>query len=56
MEYLDVVDEEDRVVGKELKVQKYATPFISRNVAIFIRDSDGNIHYHETSTNEKDPP
>jgi isopentenyldiphosphate isomerase len=43
MEYLDVVDEEDRVIGREEKSQKYVTPFISRNVTIFVKDSKGNF-------------
>ncbi len=56
MEYIDVVDEEDRVIGKEGKLQKYVTPFISRNVAIFIRDSKGNYLITKRAGHKKTHP
>jgi isopentenyldiphosphate isomerase len=41
--YLDVVNEKDEVIGKELKSLKDEKGFISRVVAIFIIDSDKKI-------------
>ncbi len=38
--YIDVVDEEDEVIGKELKGKKLEKGFISRVVAVYILDSE----------------
>ncbi len=38
--YLDVVDENDKVIGKELKSKKLGKGFISRVIAVFILDSE----------------
>ena len=38
--YLDVVDEKDEVVGKELKSKKSEMGFISRVVAAYLIDSE----------------
>ena len=41
-EYLDIVDENDKVIGKDTKSNKLEKELISRNVAVFIKDSHGN--------------
>jgi len=41
--YIDIVNEKDGVIGKELKSKKPELGFISRVVAIFVRDSNGKI-------------
>lgn len=38
--YLDVVDEKDEVVGKELKSKKREMGFISRVIAVYLLDSE----------------
>jgi len=40
---IDVVNEKDEVVGSELKSKKFELGFISRVVAIIVRDSEGKI-------------
>ena len=42
-ELLDVVDENDNVVCQDTKENKFVKGFISRKVAIFIVDNDGNL-------------
>lgn len=42
-EYLDVVNEKDEVIGKDLKHNKIPKGFISRVVAIFLIDKDKNF-------------
>ena len=41
--YVDIVDKKDNVIGKELKSKKKDLGFISRVVAIMIRDSNGKF-------------
>ena len=41
--YIDVVNQQDEVIGKELKSKKPELGFISRVVAIFVKDSSGKI-------------
>jgi len=41
--YIDVVDKKDEVIGKELKSKKREKGFISRVIAILIRDSKGKF-------------
>ncbi|MFH1505829.1 MAG: NUDIX hydrolase [archaeon] len=41
--YIDIVNEKDEVIGKELKSKKADLGFISRVVAIMIRDSKDNF-------------
>jgi len=41
--YVDVVNEKDEVIGKELKNKKPELGFISRVVAILIRDNEGKF-------------
>ena len=38
--YIDIVNENDEVIGKELKSKKPDLNFISRVVAIMVRDSE----------------
>jgi isopentenyldiphosphate isomerase len=40
---IDVVDDTDNVIGKELKSKKPELGFISRVVAVMIRDSEGKL-------------
>lgn len=40
---IDVVNEKDEVIGSELKSKKFELGFISRVVAIIVRDSNGKI-------------
>ena len=39
-EYLDIVNEKDEVIGKDLKHNKILNGFISRVVAMFLVDQD----------------
>ncbi len=41
--YINIVNEKDEVIGKELKSKKSQLGFISRVVAVFVRDSSGKI-------------
>jgi ADP-ribose pyrophosphatase YjhB (NUDIX family) len=41
--YIDIVNEKDEVIGRELKSKKPELGFISRVVAIFVMDSNGKI-------------
>src|SRR4030043_574475 len=41
--YLDIVNEKDEVVGKELKSRTLEKGFISRVAAIYLCDSDGKF-------------
>lgn len=41
--YVDVVNQNDEVIGKELKSRKLELNFISRVVAIIVRNSEGKI-------------
>jgi len=40
-ELLDIVDENDNVIGQETKQNKFEKELISRNVGIFVKDSNG---------------
>lgn len=42
-EYLDIVDQNDQVIGKDLKKNKIPNGFISRVVAMFLIDKDKNF-------------
>jgi isopentenyl-diphosphate delta-isomerase len=41
--YLNVVNEHDKIIGRELKSKKLELGFISRVVAIYLRDSEGKF-------------
>lgn len=42
-ELVDIVNEKDEVIGRAPKGEKIAKGFVSRNVAIFLADSEGNL-------------
>jgi 16S rRNA (adenine1518-N6/adenine1519-N6)-dimethyltransferase len=51
--YIDVVNEKDEVVGKELKSKKPEQGFISRVVAIFVQDSSGRLIVCKRASHKK---
>ncbi|MDD2646984.1 MAG: NUDIX domain-containing protein [Patescibacteria group bacterium] len=51
--YVDVVDENDEVIGKELKSKKPELNFISRVVAIFVRDSNNRFVVSKRASHKK---
>ncbi len=42
-EYVDIVDEHDKIIGKDTKENKLKKSLISRNVIIFVLDNDKNL-------------
>jgi len=54
--YIDIVNENDEVIGKELKSKKTELGFISRVSAIFIRDSQGKFIICKRSPDKKYDP
>ena len=54
--YVDVVDEQDRVIGKDLRSMKPVKGFITRVVGILIRDSCGKYIICKRSPNKKTEP
>lgn len=54
--YVDVVDEEDRVIGKDLRSMKPVKGFITRVVGVLIRDSEGKYIICKRSPNKKTEP
>ena len=55
-EWLDVVDINDKVIGKDLKQNKLSKKFISRNVVIFIRDSNNKYIICKRAAHKKTFP
>lgn len=55
-ELLDVVDNNDVIVGQDSKENKFAKGFISRNVAIFIVDGEGNLLITKRAPDKKTFP
>lgn len=55
-EYLDVVDEQDNVIGKELKSLKYEKEFISRAVTVLVKDSSDNFIVVRRASHKKSFP
>ncbi len=51
--YIDVVNEKDEVIGKELKSKKPKLGFISRVVAIMIRNSNGKFLVCQRGSHKK---
>jgi isopentenyl-diphosphate delta-isomerase len=51
--YIDVVNEKDEVIGKELKSRKPELGFISRVVAVMLRDSDGRFIVSKRGSHKK---
>jgi len=55
-EYVDVVNEKDEVIGRELKSLKPQKKFISRIVAVFIRNSKGQFIICKRGAHKKNDP
>ena len=55
-ELLDIVNKFDKVVGKDTKENKFKNELISRNVAIFIKDSQNKFLIVKRSPNKKSFP
>lgn len=51
--YIDIVNENDEVVGKELKSKKPELGFISRVVAILVQDSEGKYIVSKRGSHKK---
>ncbi|MBW2971429.1 NUDIX domain-containing protein [Candidatus Woesearchaeota archaeon] len=51
--YVDIVDENDEVIGRELKSKKPEMGFISRVVAVMLRDSDGKFIVTKRGSHKK---
>lgn len=54
--YLDVVNEKDEVVGKELKSKKLEKGFISRVAAVYLCDSEGKFLMCKRADHKDDAP
>lgn len=55
-EYIDVVNENDEIIGKDLKSEKKIKGFISRTVAIFILNSNKNFIICKRGAHKKNDP
>ena len=55
-ELLDVVDDKDKIIGKDTKENKFLKGFISRNVAIFILDDSKKLLIVKRSPDKKSFP
>lgn len=55
-EFLDIVDEDDNVIGQDNKDNKFNKELISRNVAIFILDGDKKLLIVKRSKHKKSFP
>lgn len=55
-ELLDIVDEQDNIIGQDTKENKFKNDLISRNVAIFIVDDNKNVLIVKRSPNKKSFP
>ncbi len=55
-EWLDVVDDDDRVIGRELKKHKAAKGFLSRNVVVHLQTSDGRFVMVQRAAHKKIDP
>ena len=53
---LDIVDEFDNVIGTDTKANKFKKRFISRNVAIFIKDKEGKFIVAKRAASKKTFP
>jgi len=54
--YIDVVNKKDEVIGKELKSEKLLKGFISRVVAVYLRDSEGKFLMCKRADHKDDAP
>ncbi|MFC1629718.1 NUDIX domain-containing protein [Patescibacteria group bacterium] len=55
-ELLDVVDENDNIIGQDIKKNKFEKGLISRNVAIFILDNNKKLLIVKRSPHKKSFP
>ncbi len=55
-EYVDIVDENDIVIGKETKENKIKKNLISRNVIIFVVDKNKNLFITKRSPHKRTCP
>jgi 16S rRNA (adenine1518-N6/adenine1519-N6)-dimethyltransferase len=55
-EFLDIVDENDSIIGKDTKENKFSKELISRNVAVFLRDSGGKFIIIQRAANKRSFP
>ena len=55
-ELLDIVDENDIVIGKDSKENKFEKELITRNVAVFLRDSEGKFIIVKRAAHKKSFP
>jgi isopentenyldiphosphate isomerase len=55
-EWLDIVNSNDEVIGRETKDQKFAKDLISRNVAVFIKNASGKFLIARRSQAKKSFP
>lgn len=53
---IDIVDENDHVVGQDTKENKFAKELISRNVVAFIKNSKGELIIVKRSKNKRSWP
>lgn len=56
MEYVDTVDEENNIIGRELESRKNDLGFISRNIIVFIQDPEGNYVICKRAPHKKVDP
>lgn len=54
--YIDIVNEKDEVIGRELKSKKPELGFISRVVAVFVMDSNNKVIICQRSPHKKNDP
>jgi isopentenyldiphosphate isomerase len=55
-EILDIVNEKDEIIGQDTKKNKFEKELISRNVAVFLRDSLGMFIIMKRSESKKSYP
>ena len=55
-EMLDIVDEQDNIIGQDTKENKFKNNLISRNVAIFLIDDQKNVLVVKRSPHKKSFP
>lgn len=55
-ELLDIVDSNDKVIGRDTKENKFIKGLITRNVAIFILDHNKRLLIAKRSSNKKSFP
>ena len=53
---LDVVDENDQVIGKDYKENKFSKGFISRNAVVMVKDKDGRFIVVKRSPKKRTHP